>query len=85
MEAQSRLADSERKIKSLDADRQLLQNEFDDLRDQLDLEMSKNQSLLSQYDKLKAELEKKLADKEEELSAQRLVELFFCFFRFYFV
>ena len=52
-------------------DRAQLQNDLDDSRDQLQLEASKNQSLQSQYEKLKTEADKKLIDKENEIDSLR--------------
>jgi chromosome segregation ATPase len=71
LECQSRSTDFERKYKNSEADRQTLQNELDDARDQLQLEISRNQSLLAQIEKLKLDTDKKLADKDDELDSLR--------------
>lgn len=71
MEAQSRLAELERKVKSLEADRQQLENDLDDARDSLQVENQRNQNLQAQFEKLKLDTDKRIADKEEELDASR--------------
>ncbi len=64
--------DIERKIKVVEVDRQQLQDDLDDTRDLLQLETSKSQSLQTQMDKLKADTDKKIVDKENELESLRL-------------
>jgi chromosome segregation ATPase len=71
LEAQSRLADNERKLKTIENERQLLQNELDDARDLLQIEISRNQSWQAQFDKSKTDHDKKIIDKEEEFEMQR--------------
>ena len=71
LETQSRLSEAERRLKTLEADRLQLQNDYDDTRDAYDLEVQRNQNLQAQYDKLKVDTDKKLAEKEEEIDLLR--------------
>lgn len=70
-EIQGKYLDLERKFKVIEADRNQLQNEIDDVKDQLQVELNRNLLVQSQADKLKIEMEKKLADKEDEYDLHR--------------
>jgi hypothetical protein len=70
-EIQGKFLDLERKYKLIESDRNQLQNELDDVKDQLQMELNRNLVLQSQMDKLKIDLEKKLADKEDEYDMHR--------------
>jgi hypothetical protein len=48
-----------------------LQNDLDDTRDALHLEMNKCQNLIGQMEKLKADTDKKIADRDNEIDALR--------------
>lgn len=65
------MTETERRLKALEADRQQLQNDYDDTRDAYELEIQRNQNLQAQYEKLKADSDKKIADKDEEIDLQR--------------
>ena len=65
------MAELERKVKSLEADRQQLENDLDDARDSLQVENQRNQNLQAQFEKLKVDTDKRIADKDEELDASR--------------
>jgi hypothetical protein len=75
-EIQGKYLDLDRKYKLVEADRVQLQNELDDAKDQLQLEINRNLVLQSQTDKIKIEMEKKIADKEDENDSHRYVENF---------
>ena len=72
LELQSRLTDSERKIKSCEAERQQLQDDLDDSKDALQIETNKIQSLQQQFEKTKLENDRRLSDKDDELDIQRV-------------
>ncbi len=68
---QGRLAEAERRVKSVDAERQQLQDDLDDVKDALQAETTRNQALLQQFEKIKLENDKRLSEKDDELDAQR--------------
>ncbi len=72
LEAQGKLSDLERKCKNIETDRQQMQNELDDTRDALQLEINKNISFQTQVEKIKTDAEKKLLHKDDELDAQKV-------------
>jgi myosin protein heavy chain len=72
LEANGKLVDLERRSKSIEADRELLQNELEDTRDALQSELNKNLNLQSQMDKLKSDTEKKIFQRDDELDAQKI-------------
>ena len=85
MDATSRLAESDRRVKTLEADRQQLANDLDDARDLLQLEINKNTSLLAAMEKLKADTDKKILDRDNEIDALRYeITLCFIFVQFLF-
>lgn len=71
MDSTSRLAESDRRVKTLEAERQQLGNDLDDARDTLQLEINKNTGLLAAMDKLKADTDKKILDRDNEIDALR--------------
>ncbi|CAF0735017.1 unnamed protein product [Brachionus calyciflorus] len=71
LDVQSRLTESERRLKTLEADRNQLENDYEDTRDAYDLEVQRSQNLQAQYDKLKMDSDKKIAEKDEEIDLQR--------------
>ena len=72
LEAQGKLTDLERKCKNIEADRQLIQNELDDTRDALQVEANKSLNMQAQVEKIKADTEKKIFQKDDELDAQKI-------------
>ena len=72
LEAQGKLNDLERKCKNIEADRQQMQNELDDTRDALQIEINKSLSLQTQMEKIKTDAEKKLLHKDDEIDAQKV-------------
>lgn len=72
MDAQSRVTDAERRLKSSEADRQQIQDELDDQKDALQAEVTKGQALTQQIEKLKLEHDRKLAEKDDELDAVKV-------------
>lgn len=71
LETQSRLSEADRRIKTLEAERTQLQNDLDDTRDVLHLEINKSQNLIIQLEKLKSDTDKKIADRDNEIDALR--------------
>lgn len=71
LESQGKLTDLERKCKAIEADRQLLQNELEDTRDALQVELNKNLNIQTQTEKIKTDAEKKIFQKDDELDAQK--------------
>jgi len=72
LEAQGKLSDFERKYKNIEADRQQIQNDLDDTRDALQIEINKSISMQTQMEKIKTDAEKKLFQKDDELDAQKV-------------
>jgi chromosome segregation ATPase len=67
----TRIIDMDRLRKQLEADKLSLGSTIEEYRDQLQIEISKYNSLSGSVEKLRNDLEKKLADKEQELDLLR--------------
>ena len=65
------MAESDRRVKTLEAERQQLVNDLDDARDSLQLEINKNAGLAAAMEKLKADTDKKILDRDNEIDALR--------------
>ena len=68
----TRLIEMDRLRKQLEADKLSLGSTIDEYREQLQIEISKYNSLSSSVEKLRNDLEKKIAEKEEELEILRV-------------
>jgi hypothetical protein len=67
----TRLVDMDRLRKQLEADKLALGSTIDEYREHLHIEVTKYNALSATVDKIRSDLEKKLAEKEEELDALR--------------
>jgi chromosome segregation ATPase len=67
----TRIVDMDRIRKQLEAEKLSLLSTIDEYRESLQIEISKYNSLSSSVEKLRNDLEKKIAEKEEELEALR--------------
>jgi hypothetical protein len=70
-ELNTRLVDQDRHRKQLEADKLSLGSTIDEYREQLHIEITKYNVLSASVDKLRGDLEKKIAEKEEELESLR--------------
>ena len=70
-DSNARLMDMERIRKQLESDKLSLGSTIDEYREQLHIEVTKYNVLGSSIDKLRGDLEKKIADKDEELENLR--------------
>ena len=68
-ETQAKATDLERKLKSVDADRQQTQDDLDDTRDALQIEINRSQNVQAQLEKLKLDTDKRITEKEDECDA----------------
>jgi chromosome segregation ATPase len=67
----TRLVDMDRLRKQLEAEKLSLGSTIDEYREQLHIEITKYNVLNASVDKLRGDLEKKIAEKEEELESLR--------------
>jgi len=67
----TRLVDMDRLRKQLESEKLTLGSAIDEYREQLHVEITKYNILNASVDKLRGDLEKKIAEKEEELEALR--------------
>ena len=67
----TRIVDMDRLRKQLEAEKLSLGSTIDEYREQLHVEITKYNVLNASIDKLRGDLEKKLADKEAEVEALR--------------
>ena len=67
----TRIVDLDRLRKQLEAEKLTLGSAIDEYREQIQIEITKYNVLNASIDKLRADLERKIADKEEELEALR--------------
>jgi predicted nucleic acid-binding Zn-ribbon protein len=67
----TRLVDMDRLRKQLESEKLTLGSTIDEYREQLHVEITKYNILSASVDKLRGDLEKKIAEKEEELEALR--------------
>lgn len=67
----SRLVDADRLRKQVEAEKLALGSTIDEYREQIHIEITKYNVLNASIDKLRGDLEKKIADKEEELEGLR--------------
>jgi chromosome segregation ATPase len=68
----TRIVEMDRLRKQLEAEKLSLGSTIDEYREQLQIEISKYNSLSGSVERLRHDFEKKLADKEEELESLRL-------------
>ena len=68
----TRMIEMDRLRKQLEAEKLSLNSTIDEYREQLQIEITKYNSLSASVDKLRSDFEKKLADKEDELDALRV-------------
>ena len=67
----TRLVEGDRLRKQLEAEKLSLTSTIDEYREQLQIEISKLNSLSASVEKLRSDYEKRLAEKEEELDVLR--------------
>jgi chromosome segregation ATPase len=67
----TRLVDMDRIRKQLESEKLTLGSAIDEYREQLHIEITKYNILNASIDKLRGDLEKKIAEKEEELESLR--------------
>lgn len=72
METQGRLTETERRLKTSEGERLILEGELDDQKDAIQLETTRYQSLVQQVEKLKLETDRRLSEKDDEMEAQKL-------------
>lgn len=67
----TRIVELDRFRKQLEAEKLTLSSAIDEYREQIHIEITKYNVLNASIDKLRSDLERKIADKEEELEALR--------------
>jgi chromosome segregation ATPase len=67
----TRLIEMDRLRKQLEGEKLSLNSTIDDYREQIQIEITKYNSLHGSVERLRHDLEKKIADKEEELESSR--------------
>ena len=70
-ELNTRIVDMDRVRKQLEADKLSLGSTIDELREQLHIEITKYNTLTASMEKFRTDLEKKIAEKEEEFETLR--------------
>ena len=70
-ELNTRIVDMDRVRKQLEADKLSLGSTIDEFREQLHIEITKYNTLTASMEKLRTDLEKKIAEKEEEFETLR--------------
>lgn len=67
----TRIVDLDRVRKQLESDKLTLSSTIEEFREQIHIEITKYNVLNASIDKLRADLERKIVEKEEELEALR--------------